>query len=224
MPPIRISIVDQIYGIYQKIINGLNISVGSGTVSSSNPLPTTTTQLPTNLGVAIAASSVSVVGTYGSFSTIPEYLAGRVSKITASVAAVSGQFGRIQLANPANNTKDIVLAGLTTLAGTAGTYTYAVYEIPIANVGTLTPSVETNFKIGDGASGLLVYYANSATAIPTTGLVAGGAHTSITQPGAVILYSGGNICIPIGKAIEIAISTANIGMSVNIPFYAFPRA
>ena len=39
MPPIRISIVDQIYGIYQKIINGLNISVGSGTVSSSNPLP-----------------------------------------------------------------------------------------------------------------------------------------------------------------------------------------
>ena len=208
----------------QLVSSGIKLLNNGTAVSSSNPLPTTSTQLPTTLGIKTADNSVSVVGTYGSFSTIPEYLAGRVSKITASVAAVSGQFGRIQLANPANNTKDIVLAGLNSWAGTAGTYTYSVYEIPIASVGTLIPSVETSFKIGDGTSGLLVYYANSATAIPTTGLVAGGAHAGITQPGTAILYSGGNICIPIGKAIEIAISTANIVMSVNIPFYAFPRA
>lgn len=201
-----------------KLVDGEVVPVG---VSFTDPLPTTTAQLPTTLGQKLPSASVSVVGAYGSFN-VPEVVAGRSHRIVAQVPAVAGQFGRIQIANPANSTEDLVINALSAWAGSAGTYTYSAYEIPIANVGTLIANTDVNYKIGGAASAALVYYANSATAITTTGLVAGAGNTSVASPGGSILYANGNIYIPAGKCIEIAIGTANIVANVQCQLYSLP--
>jgi len=200
---------------------GVNIFNNGTAVSSSNPLPTTTTQLPSTLGQKLNSNSVSIVGCYGTFN-VPEVVAGRSHKLQGQALAVSGQFGRIQIANPANSTEDIIINALSVWAGTAGTYTYSAYEIPIANVGTLISNADTCYKIGSPACSALVYYANSATAITTTGLVAGGQNASIASPGSSILYANGNIYIPAGRCIEIAIGTANIVANMQCQLYSLP--
>jgi hypothetical protein len=86
----------------------------------------------------------------------------------------------------------------------------------------LIANTDVNYKIGGAASSALVYYANSATAITTTGLVAGAANTSVAAPGGSILYANGNIYIPAGKCIEIAIGTANIVANVQCQLYSLP--
>jgi hypothetical protein len=202
---------------------GVNIFNGGTAVSSSNPLPINSTQLPTTLGQKLPSASVSVVGAYGSFN-VPEVVAGRSHKLQGQAPAVSGQFGRIQIANPANSVEYLVINALSVWAGTAGTYTYSAYEIPIANVGTLISNADTCYKIGSPACSALVYYANSATAITTTGLVAGGQNASIASSGSSILYANGNIYIPAGKCIEIVIGTANIVANMQCQLYALPTA
>lgn len=207
--------------VISKLNAGINLVNGGSTVSSSNPLPTTTTQLPTALGQKLLAQSVSIVGAYGTFN-VPEVVSGRSHKLQGQAPAVSGQFARIQIANPANSVEDLVINALSVWAGTAGTYTYSVYEIPIANVGTLIANADVCYKIGSAACSALVYYANSATAITTAGLVAGGQNTSIASSGSSILYANGNIYIPAGKCIEIAIGTANIVANMQCQLYSLP--
>jgi len=180
-------------------------------------------KLPASLGERISATSLGVTLPYGSTAVL-EAAQGRSHNFRLSAAAVAGQFGRVQLANPVGSGGTIVINGLTTWGGTAGTHTYSAYEIPIANVGTVINNADTCYKIGGAVCAAIPYYANSASAIPTTGLVAGLSHTAITAVGTSITYTAGTITIPEGKCVEIAIGTANVAMFANVSTYFLPNA
>ena len=164
-------------------------------VSSSNPLPT-----------------ASPMATSGNL----EVIAGRVHLLRASQAAVAAQYARIQIHNP--NSYDVFVINLLTFAGTAGTHVYTAYEVGAIS-GTLLTTTDVNLKLGGAASGVVFYGSNSATVPQTTSLLAGSSHTAIINQGTSIMFSGANIVIPAGKVVEVAISTVNVALNLNVLLY-----
>jgi len=193
-------------------------------VSSSNPLPITTTQLPTALGSKRTQESVSITNAIGT-STAQELMLGRLHSIKISQAAVAAQYARVQIYNPVGSGVELMILAINSFAGTAGSHVYSAYAVNIAtDLGAAaTTSNDVNFRLGGAViPNIQLLGRNSATAITTTNLVDIASHASITSPGTAITLSSGLILIPEGQCLEFAIGTLNVAINIVVALYAMP--
>ena len=168
------------------------------TVSSSNPLPTTT---------AIGSSSAS------------DCQAGRLHAVRATKSAVAAEFARLQI----HNAGDVPLhvGTIQVWGGTAGTHVYSAYKVDEHAAGSPVSGAATNCLLGTGAdAGIEVYSRSSATAITTANLLGQVSSALITPSGSALLQSGIQITIDAGETLEVAIGTANVAFTMNVALTA----
>ena len=179
----------------QLVSSGIKLLNNGTAVSSSNPLPTSTTQLDGKNGYT--------------------------NNVRSTNAAVSAQFARQQIYNA--GTTDMQILALNLWASTAGTHVYSAYFVETHDASAAVANAKTSFRLGNTASDSIeVYHYASATAVQTTGIVGNNSSTSIVTPGASIIFGSGFITIPAGKTLEIAIGTANVAFTINATVLVYP--
>jgi hypothetical protein len=174
---------------------GVNIFNGGTAVSSSNPLPITSTQFDSKNGYT--------------------------NNVRATNTAVSAQFARQQIYNA--GATDMQITALTVWAATAGTHLYSAYFVENHDASAAVANAKTSFRLGNTASaGIEVYHYASSAAIQTIGIVGSNTSTIIVTPGSSLIFGSGFITIPAGNTLEIAIGTANVAFTINATVTVLP--
>ncbi len=184
----------------QLVNNGIKLLNGGTAVSSSNPLPVTST--PDQKTSNTQAS-----------------LAGVSSKGWINCPAVAAKFSAVQIWNPAGSGVNLLLIGVNGMnASTTMKWFPFLDSTKLSTLG----GFQQNLKVGASALPFEMYFQALDAKTVTNGL---GVTISTTTPqGGGLLMSGETICIPPGFGLRYEAETANISTTLFATIIASPNA